>query len=328
VNGPIFIAGTDRAGKTLVSAVLSSHSRISVPAVGSNLWTLFYRRFGDDLSEPASLEQCLRELMLYKHVRFLDPDVERLRRDFSAGAPTYARLFALLQEQYAERSGKPRWGDQTGLIEGYAQPIFSAYPDARFVHMLRDPRDRYEASVSLWPDGRLRVGGAVARWLYSSHHAERNVERHRDRYCVVRYEDLVRSPEATIRDIWGFIGETYEPEMLELRGMPTYRAKLLGSADAPTPLGGVITDVHVGRYRGRIPARELRFMEWRAGSRMQRHGYELERPVLSGWNRMRFSVLDLPLNLARMAVWNARQAVAERFPTRFGRRPPRHHLVR
>ena len=39
------------------------------------------------------------------------------------GQPTYACLFALFQQHYAERAGKPRWGDQSGLIERYADLI-------------------------------------------------------------------------------------------------------------------------------------------------------------------------------------------------------------
>lgn len=324
-NGPIFIAGTDRAGKTLLSAILSSHPRISVPAVGSNLWTLFYGRFGD-LADPEAFERCLAELLAYKHISYLTPDVQRLRDDFRAGPRTYARLFELLQVQYAERMGKPRWGDQTGLVEGYADEIMAAYPAARMVHMIRDPRDRYDASITMWPEGRLRVGGAVARWRYSARHAATNRRRYPDRYLVVRYEDLVRDPERTTRTVCEMVDEAYEPGMLELNGMPTYRAKLLDGRPADVE-GPIIRADFVGTYRGRIPVRELRFLESRAAGHMRALGYELEHPRMTLVDRLRYGAVDLPLNLARMAAWNIRQLAAERFPRRFGKRPPAHHRV-
>ena len=40
-QAPIYIGGPDRCGKTLVAALLGSHSRIAIPIVGSNLWTYF-----------------------------------------------------------------------------------------------------------------------------------------------------------------------------------------------------------------------------------------------------------------------------------------------
>ena len=48
---PIFIGGLDRCGKTTLRAFLVSHPNISIPAVGSNMWTYFYGQFGD-LSDP------------------------------------------------------------------------------------------------------------------------------------------------------------------------------------------------------------------------------------------------------------------------------------
>jgi Sulfotransferase family len=322
-DGPIFIGGTDRAGKTLLSAILSSHSRISIPAVGSNMWPLFYRQHGD-LAEPANLDACLAAMLAYKHVRFLEPDVDRLRRDFALGRPTYARLFALMQQQSAERAGKPRWGDQTGLVEGYADAVLGAYESAVMIHMIRDPRDRYEASLTMWPEGQLRVGGAAARWIYSARHAVRNAERYGDRYRVVRYEDLVRDPAGVVREVCAFVGERYEPTMLDLGGMPSYRDKLRAGGEAG-PDGSLISDAHVGRYRGRIPPSELAFLEARAGTLMRRFGYKLDGPLLAGRDRWRYRLVDVPLNDLRMRAWLARQGAAHAAPRILGRRPPRHH---
>lgn len=321
--GPIFIGGTDRAGKTLLAAILSSHPRVAIPAVGSNMWTLFYRRFGD-LSDPRNFERCLLAMLEYKHVRFLEPDVVRLRRDFMSGRRTYARLFALIQEQAAERAGKPRWGDQTGLVEGYANDVLGAYPEALMVHMIRDPRDRYDASLTMWPEGRLRVGGAVARWLYSAEHARRNARRHAGRYLVLRYEDLVTEPETIVRQACAFVGEDYRAEMLAMNGMPSYREKLIGgrSSEAPGPL---ISAEYVGVHRGRIPVRELAFLERRAAGLMRTFGYEPDSPPLQGYDRVRYLIGDLPLNAARMAIWKGRQAAAHLLPRIAGRRPPGHH---
>jgi hypothetical protein len=223
--GPVFIGGPDRCGKTTLQAFLSSHPNIAIPAVGSNFWTYFYGQYGD-LNRPENFERCLDAMLHYSHAVFLQPDPERIRREFSTGEQTYARLFALFHEHYAEREGKPRWGDQTGLVERYADQIFTAYPGARMIHMIRDPRDRYEASLAMWPNGKARVGGAAARWLYSSAWAKRNMKRYHGRYKIIRYETLVQKPEETIRAICAFLGEDYYPEMLSTDGSPGHREKL------------------------------------------------------------------------------------------------------
>ncbi|HEX6654651.1 MAG TPA: sulfotransferase [Candidatus Limnocylindria bacterium] len=325
-NGPIFIAGTDRAGKTLMSAVVSSHPRIAVPAVGSNLWTLFYGRFGP-LDSEARFERCLAALLAYSHVRFLEPDADRLRIEFRQGERSYARLFGLLLEHYAQRQGKPRWGDQTGLIEGYADAVLGAYPDGRMIHMLRDPRDRYDASLAIYPEGRLRAGGAVARWLYSARLARRNAERFNGRYLVVHYEEFVANPEAVVRRICDLLGETFDPAMLTLRGMPGYRQRLIEEAGNPPDGAPLISDRYVGVHRGRVPARELAFLEWRAGREMQRAGYQLSEPRLSAGDRLRLALVDVPLNEGRLRFWQARTAVSRWMPRFAGRKPGARYLV-
>ena len=140
-TSPIFIGGLDRSGKTTLRAYLHSHPRIAIPAVGSNMWTYFYNQYGD-LKDAGNFERCLSDMLKYKHVVFLEPDPDRIQREFWQGPPTYAHLFSLFLVHFAERENKPRWGVQTGLIERYADQIFSAYPGVKIIHMLRDPRGR------------------------------------------------------------------------------------------------------------------------------------------------------------------------------------------
>ena len=102
ILNPIFIGGPDRCGKTTLRAFLVSHPNISIPAVGSNMWTYFFGQFGD-LAVHENFDRCLSAMLQYKHVAFLRPDEQRIRREFSQGEPTYARLFALFQEHHAER---------------------------------------------------------------------------------------------------------------------------------------------------------------------------------------------------------------------------------
>lgn len=323
-SGPIYIGGLDRCGKTTLAGFLTSHPRISVPAVGSNLWPYFYRQFGD-LARPEHLDRCLDAMLGYKHAVFLRPDPARLRRDFAAGPPTYARLFELVHLQFAEREGKPRYGVQTGLIERYADELFAAYPGVRVIHMVRDPRDRYEASLAAWPDGRGRAGGAAARWSYSVRLAERHAARHPDGYLIVRFEDLVREPEATVRHVCTFVGEEYVPEMLGMPGAPARRARLLEHPDAdPVHL---LAPRAVGGFRGRVPDDELAFLQLHLGRRMRALGYAPE-PLSQdlGW-WARFGVRSWPDQAARMAAWRVVEELQQRCPRLVRRRPDRRMAV-
>jgi hypothetical protein len=318
-QGPIFIGGPDRCGKTLLRTLLVSHPHIAIPAVGSNYWSYFYGQFGD-LKESANFERCLTTMLRYKHARFLRPDADRIRREFWQGEPTYPRLFALFHEHYAEREGKRRWGDQTGLVERYADPILAAYPGARMIHMVRDPRDRYEASLALHPNGKMRVGGATARWLYSVRLAERNRRRYPDRYKIVCYETLVQRPEQTLREICDFLGEEFVPEMLTIGSAVDLRDKREPGANE-TGQQMAISTAYIGRFREVISKREIAFMQQYASQEMCAYDYDLDPIRFSPGDRLAFALVDWPINLARMIAWRTIEMIQHNFPAQFGRKP-------
>lgn len=322
---PIYIGGLDRSGKTMMRGFLVSHPNIAIPPVGSNMETYFYRRFGD-LGRPGNLTQCLEAMLAYSHVRVLDPDPDRIRREFAQGRPTYARLFSLFLQHYAERAGKPRWGAQTGLIERYADHLLAAYPRTKIIHMVRDPRDRYEASLDLWPNGKGRAGGATARWRYSVQLAERNLAKYPDGYMVVRYEDLVAHTEEILRDVCRFLRERFCPEMLTMSGAPERRERLSASAGGASS-DDLLSREFIGRFRGRLPPPELAFIQLHAGRLMRRYGYRPDELPLSASAWARFATLDWPGQLARMVAWRSLEALRQRFPAMFPRTPDPRTLV-
>jgi sulfotransferase family protein len=326
VRGPVFIGGLDRSGKTTMRAFLASHPRIAIPAVGSNMETYFLGRFGD-LAAPRNLDRCLDAMLRYKHVRFLQPDPERIRREFAQGEPTYERLFSLFLIHFAEREGKPRWGAQTGLIERYADRLVAAHPGVKLIHMVRDPRDRYEASLSRWPDGKGRAGGAVARWSYSVGLAERNLRRHPDHYLVIRFEDMVRRPGDTMRRVCAFLDEAFVPEMLEMSQAQKHRDLLRAGRASGETGSALLSERFIGRYRDALPPRELAFIQSRAASRMRAYGYELDPVQLSTRDRLLFVTYEWPRQAARMAAWRGLEALQQRFPARVPRTPGGRMIV-
>ncbi len=325
-NGPIFIGGLDRCGKTTLRAFLQSHPRISIPAVGSNMWTYFYNQFGD-LGRADNFECCLEAMLRYKHVQFLEPDADRIRREFRQGPPTYARLFALFQQHHAEREGKPRWGDQTGVIERYADPIFAAYPDARMIQMIRDPRDRYAGSLALWPGGKARTGGAAARWLYTTLLAKRNLKKYPGRYLTLRFEDMILSPEQTLRRVCAFLGEAFHPEMLAMPGAPDHRDKLIRRSHGD-PDRSPLSPQYIGIYRRQVPIEEIAFIQAAAKHSLERFGYALEPIRLSSRERAQYIFSTWPLNTIRLLAWLGVEFVQHNFPGRFGRKPGPNTIIK
>lgn len=303
-RGPIFLAGVSGSGKTALRLALSSHPRIAISR-RTYMWTRFYDRYGD-LARSECFERCLKAMLAHEPIWALNPDPERIRREFWQGDPTYARLFALFHQHYAERLGRARWGDQLGFVERYADLIFTSYGDAKMIHMVRDPRDRREAPVA---DSRRRVGvvgAATSRWLYSASLAKRNQRRYPDRYKVVRCEALVLHFEETLRDVCNFLDEDFVPGMLTMEGAPRFgddhRGEVGPEPDPEEVLSGL------GRASGATSDREIAFIQTLAGRDMLSLGYDLAPTRLSLKERLRLYAVDWPTNLASALAWRASQA--------------------
>ena len=128
-TAPVFIAGSDRSGTTLMFALLASHPDLCMVR-RTNMWRYFYQRYGD-LASPENFERCLDEMVRYRRMRHLQPDADRIRREFVEGDPSYGRLFCLFHRHHAERAGKSRWGDKSLHTEHFADDIFAEFPGSR-----------------------------------------------------------------------------------------------------------------------------------------------------------------------------------------------------
>ncbi len=319
-EGPVFVAGLERSGTSLLFALLASHPGIAMTR-RTNLWTYFYDRYGK-LDEPANLDRCLETMRRYKRLVVLDIDFDRLRTDFGEGPATYGRLFELLERQHAERLDKPRWGDKSLNTEKYAEAVFAAYPEATIFHMIRDPRDRFASVQTRWKIRKGGIGAGVAEWLGSARLAARNQDLYPNNYRVVPYEILAEKPEQTLRELCWFMGAAYTPAMLSMAGAEGFRDQGANSSYGPREAGVISTD-SIGRYREVLTLRQIAFIQATAHRHMESFGYPSQRVDLSVRRWAGFFTSLMPVELGKMAGWQLRNGVRNYR----GRRVPGYRLV-
>lgn len=319
-KGPIFIAGPERSGTSLIYALLASHPNIAMTR-RTNMWTHYYKQYGD-LSQPENFERCLMMMLRYKRLIKLNPDPNRIRKEFYQGEPTYARLFALLEQHFAEQLGKPRWGDKSLNTERFSAQIFASYPNAKIIHMIRDPRDRYSSSLSRWKVSRGGIGQGTGMWLSTISLADRFQEEFPDQYLAIRYEDLTADPEGALRKICGFIDEPYAEEMLSMRGAKDFRDKG-GNSSYTQRKPGKITTSSIGKYQSVLTKYQVFFLQLFSRRTMQKYGYEIDQIRFSVFEWLRFIFFEFPFNVARMLAWLGREALLNRV----GRALPAERVV-
>jgi hypothetical protein len=300
-DGPVFIAGPDRSGTTLLFALLASHPNISMVR-RTNMWRYFHKRYGD-LGQAENFDRCLGEMLRYNRIQnFLKPDEKRIQHEFWREKPSYGRLFSLLHQHHAESLGKTRWGDKSLHTEHYVDRVFEEFPDAKILHITRDPRDRYASVRKRHGRDVPRLGGANGRWLFSMVKALDNQKRYPGQYKIIRFEDLASDPEKTMKDVCAFIGEEYMPEMLTMSGASDHTSSG-GNSSFGKIEPGKISQKPIGRYREVLSNIEIAYIQMFCGKFMRQLGYQREQVKLSAGEMLKFYGQVLPSSLARMAGW-------------------------
>src|SRR5262245_22883647 len=138
--------------------------------------------------------------------------VERIGRLERRDAPSVIRAF---YELYADRQGKPRWGDKTPIYVTSMREIGSSLGEARFVHLIRDGRDVALSRRRRGMGAGKPIADTAARWRRRIERARADARRLRGRYLELRFEDLIAAPEPALKRICALVELDYDPAMLE-----------------------------------------------------------------------------------------------------------------
>jgi sulfotransferase family protein len=151
--------------------------------------------------------------------------------------------------------------ERSPMHSGSVDVISSVYPDARFVHIIRDGRDVARSLVSHdW--GPSSVTEAAERWRWAIMSARTAAPQ--DRYHEVRYEDVLEKPEETIAGLYDFLGVEYSDAVLD-EVLAEARVRRNQDARDPTP--------RREKWRDHFSAEDLRAFEDVAGDLLAELGY-------------------------------------------------------
>jgi hypothetical protein len=211
---PFFVVGVGRSGTTLLRLMLHHHPGIAIP-YESHFLTRYIDRIAEyePLDRPGAVRRLLSDMLAEKTVRMWDHTFDLDRLEASVAAPTLRDAVEAIYRDYARAKGKPRWGDKSDYLERM-HVLHRLFPDALFVHIIRDGRDVARSVMKLaW--GPKDVVSAAEWWNDHVWVARRmGAILGEDRYLEVRYEALVTDPEHELRRVCAFLGEDYAPEML------------------------------------------------------------------------------------------------------------------
>lgn len=292
-----FICGHPKSGTSLLLTLLDSHPQLVVYPEESH----FFRRFSKKAKglEIEEKKQLAQELIL--HIFTWNQDDPPLSqegypdRDYSN--VDYEEICSVFAQNLEHTGGKHhqvlssalvafgdatnqlgrhtlRWVEKTPYNENFAGDIFSWWPQAKCIHITRDPRDNFTSYRRKQPD--WSPNSFARSWAQSVHTGLRNQQRYgEDRYLLLRYEDLLEQPEHSIGLIIKFLGIDDEPILRR----PTRNGQPWGGNSMFAERFDGISRNPIGRYKDRLSQEDIATLEANLFPEMERFGYELDHPV-------------------------------------------------
>lgn len=256
---PIFILGVPRSGTTLLRTILDGHPAIAAgpetPWLGGHQPRSLMALWGALRNEPWGYCKS-----------FGMPD---------AVATDAARAFMnILMDRYCQHKHKSRWAEKTPDNALYVPFLLELFPEAKFIHLTRDGLDTamstsvvapHRKGISAFLEKNLGFGpgvppvdntpfAAVLRWRHWNNLIRTGLAGHQ--HHTITYESLVTEPTSTIRALMDFIGEPFEPAMLDYaKSKHDFPSWEWGSADVMAR--GAIGAESVGRGRRELTADQL-----------------------------------------------------------------------
>ncbi len=175
--------------------MLDRHPELAVPDE-----SYFIPQLADRARPQLDVDGFLDDLSRLPTIRDWGVPLSEVRARLTPGMPLGAAI-AAVYETYAAVRGKSRWGDKTPLYMQHLPLLERLFPDARYVHLIRDGRDTAVSFLSM-PAGIVTrswahpetAGEFACQWRAEVEAARALGERVGDRYLEVRYEEPSRTP--------------------------------------------------------------------------------------------------------------------------------------
>jgi hypothetical protein len=244
IEKPIFLVGAERSGTTVLRLMLDHHSSVG--------WVQEFEYSVDLVANDGQYPS------LDNYYEWLESDRIFQSMGFAIDKNlNYPQLVNSFLAQKVNSCGKPLIG---ATVHRHFDRLLYIWGDARFIHLIRDPRDVARSCIGMGWAGNVWYG--VDRWLEAEHlwNQLKNNKISPDRYIEINYENLISDPVTVLTAICEFMGVDYDPLMLTYDDNTTY--------SSPDPK-------LIQQWRKKLSDVDIQLVELKVGDLLTDRGYEL-----------------------------------------------------
>lgn len=271
-TAPVFIVGMNGSGTTMLLDCLNNHPAFYGFPLETKILPLFVEKQAEygDLSVDENFLRLWNDLRNIVYFRIVnDRKTPPLPEDWADRERTFGAALDGVFRYFSDCDGKRRWCEKSPMYTLYMDAFADIFPDARFIHMIRDGRDCAGSFHRRWNYAPQRT---MYRWKTVVARGRELGQSLGDRYMELRYEDLTDKPIENMKRICDFLDEPYTDSMLRI-GRARSEQKTLADSVIPNK----------EKWRTYFSEREQVRLERIGGRLLAELGYETNYPD-ADWN--------------------------------------------
>ena len=300
-TSPIFIVGCDRSGTTLLRQMLNQSPVLYItPETEFLVAAKKNEAIYGDFAQPHQRYFFIRDLQTNRATAktftfpVLGLTVTEAEKAIAQITPTdFAGAAQAIFQAAARKKNKQRWGDKTPHQVQDISMLAEKFPNASFIHMIRDGRD---VAMSMrkagWLNGNfLKIAQYWQKQVESGINAAKSLPNSENRYFEVYYEQLIQQPEKTLKELCAWLDLEYTPQMLNYHhdatdSLQTEHLNLFELNQKP------IDASRAYAWKSKLAKQDLADFESIAGSLLQKLGYEISGAKVSLWKNFTRSLIN------------------------------------
>ena len=285
---PVFICGHRKSGTTLLQNLLDSHINICAYPSDLNLLYAYFPicdgQIWTDSEKKDRLEKVIFSDLLSNEIIRKKINITELRCKFWTNSKNLNtnNIIECLIKSFFEIEGRDShkvFLFKETSCEIYAKEIISWFPRARFIQIIRDPRDNFASIKSgvggyyskLGEDEKHSLSSLIYRASIGLKMCSANIGAFgEDRYMYLRYEDLCTNPRLELDRIANFL----KIEKWFNLPKPTILGENVPGNNFENEKFFNINALNVGRWSERITREEAQTIEFHFGDLLEEYGYE------------------------------------------------------
>lgn len=310
-----FIVGSARSGTTLLSAIFNQHSEVVSTTENDFLLYFLVDFFNSDITDMR-VKKKLSELIKKRRKRVINIwDVDEEFVSFLCNSDkikTYKQFCTGVYLHY----GKKYFGkknvkiiiDKNPTYTLHLNTLLKNFPDSKFIALVRDYRDvissqkRFFSLLKLIP-----IYGYM--WTINNELIYDCYQKNPDKILLVKYEELVTSPEKIIKRICRFLNIDYENGMLgyyknlspilEQVNNNLSEAQKKRVQEMFTLINQPVTAKRIGSSEKELRKKEIMAADFVAGKTAIKFGY-IPKNRFSFWKKLYMHFFTFPIIIMSM----------------------------